>query len=181
MAEVLVQFETVVGGPNGSRWIPRACGRAQPDGLWEGWIEFEPAGESREALRTSRESVQPNRTDLMYWAEGLTQTYLEGALQRALKPTRVARRFKSMAPRFDEPAPTVAPMEVAPSAVLNPFEVYEQGEDILVRQLSAMSTARLRDIAVAYGFASRTMADAETPERLTSAILDGVRRPPAAP
>jgi hypothetical protein len=180
MAEVLVRFSTIVAGPNGSRWIPRACGRAQDGGLWEGWIEFEPVNAADEVRRTSRESVQPNRDDLMYWAQGLTQTYLEGALQRALNPTRVLERRVTAHPRFDAPA-NRAPQEAAPVAVLNPFEVYRQGEDVLVRQLSAMSATRLRDIAVAYGFASRQAADAETAETIALTILDGVRKPPTAP
>jgi len=155
------------------------CGREQASGLWEGWIEFEPVNSADEMKRTSRESVQPNRDDLMYWAQGLTQTYLEGALQRALNPTRIAgERQVSATAWFDEPAPPPEVKERPPFAVLNPFDVYQQGEDILARQLSAMSAARLRDIAVAYGFASRQVADTETAERVARTILDGVRRPP---
>jgi hypothetical protein len=84
MQETLVQFEALISGPNGAQWRPRACGQAQLDSLWEGWIEFEPATGSRDSIRTPRESIQPNRDDLMYWAQGLTQTYLQGALTRAL-------------------------------------------------------------------------------------------------
>ena len=181
MAEVLVQFETIVAGPSGSRWIPRACGRAQADGLWEGWIEFEPVNSADQPRRTARESVQPNRNDLLYWAQGLTQTYLEGALRRALHPTRIVEERIAPLPRFDGPAPNRAPRDASPGAVLNPFDVYQQGEDILVRQLSAMSAARLRDIAVAYGFASRQAADAETADMIALTILDGVRKRPSAP
>jgi hypothetical protein len=180
MAEVLVRFETIVAGPNGSQWIPRVCGREQAGGLWEGWIEFERVSSADEVRRTSRESVQPNRDDLMYWAQGLTQTYLEGALQRALNPPRVVETHVAATPHFDAPAANRTTREVAAAAVLNPFEVYQQGEDILAQQLSAMSAARLRDIAVAYGFASRQSADAETAQRIALTILDGVRKPPAA-
>jgi len=181
MAEVFVQFDTIVPGPDGSRWIPRACGRTQTSGLWEGWIEFEAVNPNGQVSRTPRESVQPNRDDLMYWAQGLTQTYLEGALQRALNPVRVAeQRVVNATPSFDEPASLVVTTGAAPDAVLNPFNVYAQGEDILAGQLSAMSAARLREIAVAYGFASRDAADSATAERLTSAIIAGVRNPPAA-
>ena len=38
-----------------------------------------------------RETTQPNRTDTLYWATGLTPIYLEGALQRALHPMVRAR------------------------------------------------------------------------------------------
>jgi hypothetical protein len=180
MSEVLVQFDTRITGPNGSRWTPRACGRAQAGGLWEGWIEFEPANPSDRALRTSRESMQPNRDDLMYWAQGLSQTYLEGALKRAISgPPARARRTIDAAPRFNEPAAATISSSgaVAPRAVLNPFEVYQQGEDILVRQLAAIGAPHLRDIAVAYGFASREAVAGETLESLASTILAGVRNP----
>lgn len=180
MSEVLVQFETIVTGPNGSQWTARACGRARADRLWEGWIEFEPADLTGGALRTSRESVQPNRDDLMYWAQGLTQTYLEGAMGRALSPTRVTmKRTSEATPHFSEPAAaTMSPTEpVTPRAVLNPFEVYEQGEHILVQQLTAMNAARLRDIAVAYDFVTPGAAAGATAESLRSTILDGVRNP----
>ena len=34
-------------------------------------------------IATGRETTQPNRTDTEYWATGLSEVYLEGALQRA--------------------------------------------------------------------------------------------------
>ena len=39
-----------------------------------------------DAVRSGRETTQPNLTDLEYWAQGLTPVYLEGALRRALEP-----------------------------------------------------------------------------------------------
>jgi hypothetical protein len=120
-------------------------------------------------LHTSRESVQPNRDDLMYWAQGLTQTYLEGALNRAvsLSVTRGDSGERVAAISTPEPA--------GPRAVLDPFDVWEQGEHILVRQLAALNSARLRDIAVAYGFATRQAAAGEVAEDLVATIVDGVR------
>jgi hypothetical protein len=158
--------------------MPSACGRLRADGLWEGWIEFEPARSAKEALRTGRESVQPNRDDLMYWAQGLTQTYLEGALDRALYAEQLANRHLDVGrrARIEEASAQMLPNEpVAPRAVLNPYDVYLQGEDILVRQLAAMSEERLREIAVAYGFVSREAANRATGDRLSSSILGGVR------
>jgi hypothetical protein len=181
MSEVLVQFETLVAGVNGSRWAPRACGRARADGLWESWIEFEPLSPSDGPLRTSRESLQPNRDDLMYWAQGLTQSYLEGALHRAVGPEVANGNTQNTAgvsaPDFGAPADaTVSRAEsVNPRAVLNPFEVWQQGEHVLVRQLAALNSARLRDIAVAYGFATRQAIADETTENLVATILDGVQ------
>ena len=86
MAEVLVTFTTPTKAKSGDLYYGRVLGRAAPDGRWEGWIEFELAG-SDEIVRTDAETEQPNRADLKYWAQGLSATYLEGALDRALNPT----------------------------------------------------------------------------------------------
>ena len=84
MAELLVEFDTTIRADDGTRWYPRVWGAIADDALWEGWVEFLPAGtDDREAIRTGRETEQPKRSDLLYWAQGLTQVYLEGALQRA--------------------------------------------------------------------------------------------------
>jgi hypothetical protein len=62
--------------------------------------------------------------------------------------------------------------------VLDPFATYVQGRDILLGQLGALATGRLRDIAVAYGFAEPAEADAAGRETLVALILSGVQRPP---
>ena len=86
MPEVLVTFTTPTRAKNGDLYYGRVLGRPTSDGLWEGRLEFELAG-SDEIVLTERETEQPNRADLMYWAQGLSATYLEGALERALRPT----------------------------------------------------------------------------------------------
>lgn len=83
MAEVLVVFDAVVAGSAGASYLPRVCGRQRSDGMWEGWIEFEPVVAGT-ALRTPDETEKHDRADLEYWASGLTATYLEGAFDRAV-------------------------------------------------------------------------------------------------
>jgi hypothetical protein len=179
MTEVFVEFDTSVRGENGKHWLPRVCGRVGDDGLWEGWIEFTPANDADEPVRTSRETQQPNRNDLMYWAQGLTQGYLEQALRRALQPHHVRmRRDATSYPHFDQPAPrrpTPTSLQSVPRPVLNPFDVYQQGEDILVRELSALDVSRVREIAVGYGFLTSANAEASSRERLVTSIVSGVR------
>jgi hypothetical protein len=180
MAEVLVQFDTTVSGSDGTRWIPRACGRAADDGLWEGWIEFTTPETSVEPVRTPRETEQSNRDALMYWAQGLTQIYLEAALVRALAPPlRRPAEGPTIRPHFDTPAPRFAgDRETSvPRPVLDPFEVYQQGENVLFRQLSALSRARLLDIVVGYGMPSAAAAHDSSRETLVSTIMSAVRRP----
>ena len=60
-----------------------AMGRQRPDGTWIGWLEFRPRGGRGTARRTPRETTQPSRLALRYWALGLDEVYLEGALVRA--------------------------------------------------------------------------------------------------
>jgi len=54
------------------------------DGLWETWLEFRGLGRDV-TLRTQRESVQPDRRAVLYWAAGLQPSYLDGALLRATR------------------------------------------------------------------------------------------------
>ena len=91
MAEVLVKFDVPVSDPSGVRYFPQAVGRERKDGLWEGWIEFVGADGGR-SIDSGRETTQPNRNDLAYWAQGLTFAYLQGALGRAQSPTEAIRR-----------------------------------------------------------------------------------------
>ncbi len=179
MAEVLVQFDTVMRAPDGRWFVPRACGR-RAGHVWEGWIEFVPADHSPAAIRTGKETVQPNRTDLMYWATGLTRIFLEGALGRALAGPVYIERERPLHPVFEGPGPSVVVADrrpVQPHPVLDPFETYLQGGDVLVRELGALDVPRLRDIVQAYGFAERGRADAAGREELTALIMAGVRRP----
>jgi hypothetical protein len=83
MAEVLVKFTTPVRSEDGQLYMAQACGGTADDGLWNGWIEFSSEG-SGNVIRSDRETTQPNRGDLLYWAEGLSEVYLEGSLKRAL-------------------------------------------------------------------------------------------------
>jgi hypothetical protein len=94
MAEVLVKFDEAVTDPSGVRYFPQAVGRQRKDGLWEGWIEFVAAGGYR-SIDSGRETTQPNRRALDYWAQGLTRAYLQGALGRAQSPTEAIRRDRT--------------------------------------------------------------------------------------
>ena len=124
-----------------------------PDGKWQAWLEFVPFG-GGPALRSGRETTQPNRTDTVYWATGLTAVYLEGALQRALNPV-VVHHVTNDAPLFNEPAPThhttIPPAGSAQEAVLDPFGIYErEGEALLRKRLGALAPFHLVRIIEKY-------------------------------
>jgi hypothetical protein len=156
MAEVLLRVPAPIGDAYGHAYMAHICGRLLEDGRWEGWIEFVP-GDGRPVLRTQRETLQPNRSDLLQWATGLSSIYLEGALERVLEPAPAVARFRrgEISSSYDRPAPSHAAGGALgeapyPRAVLDPFRVYGQGEDMLRQQLGALGTDHLRTIVRAH-------------------------------
>jgi hypothetical protein len=158
VSEVIQQYEPDVSAPNGSLWSARACARPY-GGHWEGWIEFLPVGIDRSPVRTARETTQPDRHAVAYWAGGISSTYLEGALARALH----------------RPNPPVPDALHAPGAILDPYAVYlEGGEVLLGAQLNALDPVHLRGIVGAYEMAPSEVAAAASPNELRDLILAAV-------
>jgi hypothetical protein len=94
MVELIHQFRTLLPLADGRLYAARAYADRQPSGLWEAWFVFFPL-ETGEPVATDRETTQSKREDVVYWATGITPTYLEGALGRAFEAqpeTRLARR-----------------------------------------------------------------------------------------
>lgn len=152
MAQTLLEFSAPVEAANGTRYRARACGVPMPDGLWHGWIEFEPIG-GGEPVRSPRETTQPNRTDAEYWASGLTPIYLQGSLRRALSGPIHIPVSTVHPPLYDGPAPaatTVPSREGVTHSVLDPFSVAAKGEGLLRRQLAALSAWHLVNIIEEY-------------------------------
>ncbi|MGI9078514.1 MAG: hypothetical protein ACR2G6_14475 [Gemmatimonadaceae bacterium] len=84
IAEVIHEHAARVTVPNkGETYRVRTQGYARSDGMWEGWLEFQPVDRSGPVLRTNRETTQTDREALLYWATGLEPIYLEGAFARA--------------------------------------------------------------------------------------------------
>jgi len=137
MAEVLVELTTAVVDDDGTAYGVLACGEPAPDGTtWHGWLEFVTTAQ-KERLRTPRETTQPSRAATVYWANGLTPTYIEGAFVRA--------REKRLPARATMPSR---------DAILNPFAVFESGGESLLRnQLSALAAWHLVNIIDAYSLA----------------------------
>jgi hypothetical protein len=161
---VLIYLRSPLTLPDGRVVTAQACGREREDGLWEGWLEFVPDDGSA-VLRSQRETTQPNLADLEYWATGLTPIYLQGAVERTLTPPPSVVAPPPVPSVFDEPAPSVASAaDVPPGAapVLNPFSVYAKGEDLLRRQLGALSRRHLLTIIAGYDLAEDCDVDPET-------------------
>jgi hypothetical protein len=156
MALVVRVFEEPVR-LDGVSYFAQVCGRANRH-LWEGWLEF-AATDGSAIRRTERETTQPDCDALVYWSEGLSGTYLQGALARAL--TR---------PRTGPPATHFW------RAVLDPFSVGAKGEQLLRQKLSALRGWHLRNILRRYQLV-HPCADLEsmTERQLVDLIVAGVR------
>jgi hypothetical protein len=87
MPELIHEFSFAYRSEDGTPYTLRAWGDHRPGGTWEGWLEFVPAGLAR-SVRTGRETTQPNREALVYWASGLEPVYFEGAFARASQSIR---------------------------------------------------------------------------------------------
>lgn len=185
MAEVLVKFEEPIKAPSGETYFAQAVGREVAGGLWEGWMEFIPRADGAETLESGRETTQPNRTNLEYWAQGLTMVYLEGALTRAIsiaatpseaKADDESARIRAPKSRGAPPRPRRAP--VNPHPILDPFQVYAQGESVLRGELNALSSDHLDAIATAYDLARATsLSDGRRANKpaMIDAIVESVR------
>lgn len=175
---VIVQFNEPVRSAIGTVYTARVCGEALADGTWQGWIEYLPADPAGDPVRTDRETTQPNRADLSYWASGLSIDYLESALERALEPEVVHSEPHIPPPQLPPPPRSRVAARAEPRAVLDPFAVYAQGENVLRRELSALSVDHLRNIIHAYDLDDAT---GETPSsqsqpELIARIMNAVKR-----
>jgi hypothetical protein len=84
MSQLIQQYTQPLTDSSNVAYSVRIYGEPRPDGTWEGWLEFHPLDSARPILRTERETTQPDKEALAYWASGLEPVYFEGALARAL-------------------------------------------------------------------------------------------------
>jgi hypothetical protein len=180
MAETLLQYQQPVQAPDGIRYEARACGSPYTGGVWQAWIEFVPL-DGGTPVRTGRETTQPNREDTAYWATGVSAVYLEGALARALAKPIDVEVAPPPPPIFSGPAPSSSAARVdtkmPTSSVLDPFSVYEKGEALLRKQLTALSAWHLVNIILAHELSDERVEtlNAMPPAALIGIIVSGVR------
>jgi len=96
MDTLFQQFERPMTDGSGNSYLVFVQGRSRPHDTWEGWLVFERQRDSRR-FSTPVETTQPDAQAVLYWASGLTNTYLEGALDRALSVS-IAPRSMAEAP-----------------------------------------------------------------------------------
>ena len=180
MAEILVVFDAPIPTEAGLHYA-RVCGDIAADGLWEAWVEFLPVGAgdpaSSEWIRSARETEQPNLDDLKYWAEGLTVAYLQGAFRRATEPSPSVTHTDVLPPKPERRAtPKSVPFATAagPRPIIDPFAVYNRGERVLRRQLSALNNDQLLNVAGAYNLPDAAAPNLTQTDRVR-AIINSVK------
>ena len=176
MAQTLIRFDTPVTYRDGRQYRAQVCGRQLENGQWEAWLEFEDMT-SGEILRSQRETTQPNQTDTVYWATGLTPVYLEGALDRILRPPAYKVAEPVRPPFVDGPAPRRRAVVSNREPIFDPFSVYEKSPDLLAQELTALHARHLRQIIRDFGLVDEGDVRLETltePE-LGSLIMQRVR------
>jgi hypothetical protein len=82
MSEHITDRTHPFGTKDGRTFRVSIQGEQRKDGTWSGWLEFTDLATGK-IFRTGQETSQPNRTTVEYWATGIEDVYLEGALQRA--------------------------------------------------------------------------------------------------
>jgi hypothetical protein len=82
MLDLAHHYEELLTSPTGT-YRARVYGEQLDNGRWAGWLVFVPVGGGR-LIATERETTQATLADLTYWGSGLTEVYLQGALDRAL-------------------------------------------------------------------------------------------------
>lgn len=147
VSELIRTHSSTVAGSGGRTYRAHVMGTERENGTWEARIVFDPVAGTGPELSTDRETTQPNRTDLEYWASGLEPAYIEGALSRA---TRIAEKEGAGTAPEQSAAGAVRPEA---HAILDPYDVFSQGEETLREELSALHLQHLQNIVLAYGFA----------------------------
>jgi hypothetical protein len=81
--ELVRQDAARILAPDGSAYVAHVYGEARANGEWIGWVTFVSTLGSA-GRRTERETTQPSREALEYWASGLEPLYFEGAFARSV-------------------------------------------------------------------------------------------------
>ena len=126
------QYPTILRSPSGESYVARAYTDRQPGGLWEAWLVFFSLT-SGAALATDRETTQSKREHVLYWATGLTPTYLQGALERALDRQPDAELARRIARAKVDAAYALREAEVYLSAATSALRTAAAARDRIVR------------------------------------------------
>ena len=130
MSEVIANLDYTVVDRSGHEYYVNVAGEATGDAQWEAWLEFVPLDDT-DPLLTDTETTQRTRSAVAHWATTLSETYLQGAFDRATldEARRIAR---TASPVFDE-------VPLALAAVIDPFESIRLDDHFIAQSQSCLS------------------------------------------
>lgn len=149
MIELVTDLPYRIVDAAGSEYYASVAAEQRPDGVWEAWLEYVPTDET-DPLVTPTETTQSRRTDVVRWANALTDTYVEGAFERAVEATletspRVVARRAIADPAVDAVAATVH------SELPDPFDLYASGVTTMRIRLATLPRSMLLDTIDTFG------------------------------
>ena len=149
MIELVTDLPYRIVDAAASEYYASVAAEQRPDGMWEAWLEYVPTDET-DPLVTPTETTQSSRADVVRWANALTDTYVEGAFERAVEATlvtspRVVARRASADSAVDPVAATVR------GELPDPFELYASGVTTMRIRLATLPRSMLLDTIEAFG------------------------------
>lgn len=150
MIELVTDLAYRVVDGAGAEYYVSVAGEQRPDGVWEAWLEYVPTDDS-DPLVTPTETTQSSRADVVRWANALTETYVEGAFERAVQATlETAPRVVSRRAVADEVVDQV-PTTVVQDPLPDPFDLYADGVIAMRARLAVLPRSMLLDIIETFG------------------------------
>ena len=147
MTELITDLPYRVIDATGAEYFASVAAEQRLDGTWEAWLEYVPTDDS-EPLVTPTETTQSSRADVVRWANTLTDTYVEGAFDRAaLATAEISPRVVSQRVVVDSAVDLAAVEEPLP----DPFDLYAGGVPTMRARLIALPRPLLLDIIETFG------------------------------
>lgn len=181
MPEILVQFDEPFVFGRWERFVARVCGR-DAGGKWEGWIEFIPYL-GGDVFRTRRETEQLSRSDLKYWAAGLSRSMIQERLYLLVSRRRdhVGKPPRSYnSPLRGDEGKLIERHSVDEGDYFvygDPMDLIMEGEEILRDYLGSLGAAELVSYSVMYDLPPLDPFDDEVSfeEALINQIVEAAR------
>lgn len=146
MIELITDLPHRIVDASGSEYYVSVAAEQRADGLWEAWLEYVPTDES-DALVTPTETTQSSRADVVRWAAALTDTYVEGAFDRAAQAT-IGTSPRIVAQRTVADSAVVAGIE---AELPDPFDLYAGSVTNMRARLAGLPRPKLLDIIETFG------------------------------
>ena len=146
MSELIADLPYRIVDPGDQEFYVSVAAEPRTDGRWEAWLEYVPLGDMIPLL-TPIETTQPTRAAVERWAATLTETYVQGAFERAVVATSDMFRSRVVTRRAASHATVVPVAKDLP----DPFTLFQTGTVAMRARLSTLSRAVLLDIIAAYG------------------------------